>query len=297
MKVTVIIVNWNTGKLLQECLESLKRLAEKDLLAEVVVVDNHSSDNSFTLAKSVEIGVPTMMMTLPENIGFAAANNMALRQRRNKDTHVLLLNPDTQVISGAIATALREIEGSQKVGIVGVKLLESSGTIQPSVRAFPTMPVLVMYFLKLQRLFPKSSTIQSYLLPEFDYNQRQSVNQVMGAFFLINHALLQKIGLLDANFWVWFEEVDYCKRAKNAGFEVIYTPAGSILHHGGVSFHQLIGFRKTVPFLNSALRYANKHLGVAAYVLLITLWPIGVLFSLPASLQHTLIKTKNKTRL
>ncbi len=297
MKVSVIIVNWNTGKLLRECLESLAALPEKDLIAEVTVVDNASSDDSFSQAKSVEIGVPTTLMGLHENIGFAAANNMAIRQRRDKTSHVLLLNPDTQVKSGAIGAGVKEFADNPKTGVAGLHLLNPDGSTQPSVRNLPTLAILVFLFLKLHRLFPRAKAWCAYMATGFNYRERQVVNQVMGAVFFIRQEVLEKIGLLDEKFWVWFEEVDYCQRALAAGWNVIYTPAGEVTHYQAASFSQLVGLRRTLPFLKSSLRYARKHLGVFSWSLLVCLWPLAVLVALPSALRHIRQRSSNQARL
>lgn len=297
MKASIVIVNWNTGKLLTECLQSIAKLPDVSAIAEVIVVDNNSADSSFVEAKKVELAVPTMMMGLHKNIGFAAANNMAIRQRRQKDSHVFLLNPDTQILTGALESALQELQHNEQAGIVGVKLLNIDNSIQPSVRTFPTMAVFIFFFLKLRYFFPKARTMTNYFLPQFDYAKRQTVAQVMGAAFLIRNSLLNDIGLLDENFWVWFEEVDYCKRATKAGWGVVYVPTGSILHHGGASFHQRVGLKKTIPFLNSCLHYAKKHLNFGAYLLLVVLWLPAVIISLPAALVHLKKRENNKTKL
>ncbi len=297
MKVTVVIVNWNTGKLLSQCLESIKRLPEKDLIAEIIVIDNKSHDESVREAKRVEMHRPTTFISLPKNVGFAAANNMGIRGRRDKESHVLLLNPDTQLRPQAIAAALHELEKESKSGVVGVTLLNSDESIQSSVRRFPTFLTFLFYFLKLHILWPTAGVMKWYLMPEFDYGKRRRVDQVMGAFFLIRNEVLEKVGLLDEEFWVWFEEVDFCKRVSEAGWNIVYTPAGSVMHHGGASFHQLVGLDKTLPFLHSALVYARKHLGVWAYCLLLLLWPVALLVALPSSVKHQVMRRDNMKRL
>ncbi|MBI3255874.1 MAG: glycosyltransferase family 2 protein [Candidatus Andersenbacteria bacterium] len=291
MKLTIVIVNWNTGKLLKECLASLAALPEKDKIAEVIVVDNSSSDDSCQQAKAVEIGIPMTFMQLPKNIGYAAANNMALRARRDKASHVLLLNPDTQVRPGALTAGLDELERDGTHGVVGLKLVNPDGSPQPSVRSLPRLPVFLFIFLKMHRLR------QQLMEPVFDYEKRAEVGQVMGAAFFINRALLEKIGLLDEKFWIWFEEVDYCKRARDAGYKVIYTPAGVVMHHGGTSFGQLVGLKKSLPLLRSAQWYVRKHIGFFPYLACALLWPVALLLSVPASLLHLVEKARNKSRL
>lgn len=288
MRVTVIIVNWNTGRLLKECLESLAVLPEieKGMISEVTVLDNASADDSFSQAKSVEIGVPTTMMGLHKNIGFAAANNMAIRQRRDKQSHALLLNPDTKVKGGAIAAGLKEFENNPKTGVVGLHLLNPDGTTQPSVRRLPTLGPFIFLFLKLRRFFPQAPAWCRYMYAGFDYSQRQAVEQVMGAVFFIRQGLWEKVGLLDEKFWVWFEEVDFCQRTKQAGWDVVYTPAGEVVHYQAASFSQWVGLKRTVPFLNSGLRYARKHLSLFSWLVLLLLWPLAVIVAVPATLWH-----------
>lgn len=288
MNVTIIIVNWNTGRLLRECLQSIAVLPEKEMIAEVMVVDNASVDDSFAQAKSVEIGVPTTMMGLHKNIGFAAANNMAIRQRRGKQSHILLLNPDTRVKGGAIAAGLKELADHPTTGVVGLHLRNPDGTTQPSVRRLPTIGPFIFLFLKLRRLFPHASVWCRYMYAGFDYSQRQAVEQVMGAVFFIRRDLLEKVGLLDEKFWVWFEEVDFCQRAKQAGWDVIYTPAGEVVHHQAASFSQWVGLKRTVPFLQSGLRYARKHLSLLSWLVLLLMWPLAVIVAVPATLWHSM---------
>lgn len=290
-KLTVIIVNWNTGKLLKECLLSLAALPEKDCMAEVIIVDNNSRDTSVTQAREVQVGVPTTFIHLPQNTGFAAANNMAIRQRRDPTSHVLLLNPDTVVKPGALMAGLEELDRHATTGVVGVRLINPDGSTQASVRSLPTLPVFLFIFLKLHRLR------QQLMEPAFDYEKRSEVGQVMGAAFFIHRMLLEKIGLLDEKFWIWFEEVDFCRRAHEAGYRVIYTPTGSVMHYRGSSFHQLVGLRKSLPLLRSALWYVHKHMGFLAWLLCLVLWPVAVVLSIPASVMHAVERVQNTSRL
>ncbi|MEO6077636.1 MAG: glycosyltransferase, partial [Candidatus Andersenbacteria bacterium] len=288
-KVSVVIVNWNTGALLKKCVASILSLPEIADIRHIIVVDNNSSDDSV-----LQLDAPhpspllskergrVVLLRQKENLGFAKANNLAIthiQQHEGQDDHVLLLNPDTEVRTGAIQAMLTELDNNKKAGIVGPKLLNPDNTTQKSVRAFPSFKIFVILFLKLQRIIPKLPSWKNYLQEDFDYEKKQSVNQVMGAAFLIRNAVIKEIGLLDEKFWIWFEEVDYCKRAHDAGWEIIYTPTAEIMHYGGVSFNQLTGPKKTAPFLNSSLVYAKKHLSIFSYTALIILYPFGYIVS------------------
>lgn len=291
-KLAIVIVNWNTGELLAKCLQSLVDLPdiERSLIDEVYVVDNASSDNSVARAKLVvgrNINQPRVRFIQHErNLGFAAANNIAferIRDRRAAEEahhpHVLLLNPDTEVREGALENMMNVLDKQHKVGIVGPKLLNPDQTVQESLRQFPTFTTFVLFMLKMGKLADHG---------DFDYEREQIIDQVMGSAFLIRNVLFDELGDLDEAFWVWFEEVDYCQRAYAAGWQVAYTPTAQIVHHGGISFGQLIGWHKTVPWLRSSLHYASKYLKPWEVGVLYMLSPLALLLAIPASLYHVL---------
>ncbi|MEX2054994.1 MAG: glycosyltransferase family 2 protein [Candidatus Andersenbacteria bacterium] len=309
-QVSIAIVNWNTGELLAKCVQSLLNVADSDRIAEIIVVDNASTDTSFAKAQAEVRGDArankVIWIPLKTNAGFAKANNLALQrihERHPSDSaHVLLLNPDTKVSSGALQQLLAVLDRNPQAGIVGPKLLNTDGTHQPSVRAFPTGSVLTVFFLKLARLLPLQGFWGRYLQTDFDYTKEQPTDQVMGAAFLIRNSLLdpkhaQYVGRLDEAFFVWFEEVDYCRRAKASGWQTVYTPLATITHHGGASFAQLLGVRRVLPYLKSALHYSRKHLSLLTTIILFLLLPISVLLAVPAALVHMVFRQQNKVRL
>lgn len=301
-QLAIIIVNWNSGSLLSKCLHSLAQLPaeERALISRIVVADNNSSDDSLEQARKLSEGLPISFLPINQNIGFAAANNRginALPPAIRASSHILLLNPDTEVHSGALAALLQTFAQHPKVGIAGPRLQNIDGSLQPSVRAFPIFVIFTIWFLKLTRLVEQASFWRHYMQRDLDYKQEQRVDQVMGAAFCIRNMVYQELGGLDERFWIWFEEVDYCQRAHAAGWEVVYTPGGSITHVGGASFDQLVGWRRAVPFLVSSLRYAGKYLSPVSVVLLYLLSPIAVLLTIPASLFHLTLRSKNKKRL
>ena len=301
-KVSIVIVNWNTGPLLARCLESLAALpnVERSLIDEVIVVDNASSDRSVVQAQAVVGAVfnkPRVRFILQKhNLGFAAANNAAwqrIAQRYPQQLpHILLLNPDTEICAGALAGLLTLLSSQPTAGIAGPQLVNPDGTVQPSVRSFPTLGVFVFLFLKLHRLVPSAVVWQRYVRYGFDYQREQAVDQVMGAVFLIRSEAAQELGRLDEQFFIWFEEVDYCRRAASAGWQTWYTPQARVVHHGGVSFAQLIGWRRAWAWLRSSRQYAAKHLGPMAAVALRLLTPVALLLALPAGLYHRMIRPR-----
>lgn len=301
-KIAVIIVNWNTGKLLTECLESLIKLPEKHLISRVIVVDNGSSDASLTDAQEAvgDNKLPISYISLRENVGFAEGNNTAIKDLKTDgpfDDHILLLNPDTEVKPGALKAMADVLERHQNAGIIGPKLLNADGSHQPSVRHFPTLGIFVLQFLKIHRLLPQLAVWRTYLAEDFDYKKETAVDQVMGAAFLIRDRVITDVGVLDPSFWVWFEEVDYCKRAYAAGWEVWYTPEAEVVHHGGVSFNQLVGFKKAWPWISSSLNYAFKHLGFGTGLTLSLLTPVALVLTIPSMIWHLVARKTNSKKL
>ncbi len=300
-KICIIIVNWNTGKLLAQCLYSIASLpaSEKALINNVIVIDNDSSDQSIELAKQAS-GLAVEFIELKKNDGFAKANNRGIKialKEAGDDQHFFLLNPDTELWAGSLTTLLKTLEADSRIGIVGPKLLNSDGTAQSSVRANPTLGSLAFVFLKLHRVFPNAPIWQRYMKSSFDYNQQSDVDQIMGAAFLIKKETVEDVGLLDERFWIWFEEVDYCRRARSKNWRVVYAPRAQVMHHGGVSFNQLVGYRRSTPFFSSAIKYARKHLGLPSALLLTCLLPLSFVLVLPASAYHVISKARNKARL
>lgn len=309
-KVGIVIVNWNTGKLLSACLESLQRLpeAEKALIEKVVVVDNDSHDDSLELARQAAAQTTNFeFIALPENAGFAWGCNFGAQQLTepllewlenpvekepdNNDCHVLLLNPDTEVRAGALQEMVAVLDREPKVGIVGPKLLNPDGSLQPSVRPFPLVHDFFLYMLKLGR------AVQSRQEAAYNYSRAGYVDQVMGAAFLIRRQTWNEVGPLDQRFFTLFEEVDYCKRAAEKGWKTYFTPRAQVMHVRAASFNQLVGLRRSLPWMKSSLHYARKHFGVIIYALLLAMVPIPLLLTLPASARHLLLKARNRSRL
>jgi GT2 family glycosyltransferase len=250
--ISVIIVSWNVKEYLKYCLDSLK-IGVKDSLCEVVVVDNASGDGSADMVREYYPWVK--LMALEKNVGFAAANNLAFKQTNGEI--LLLLNPDTEVENGFFEVLLDFYKQSSSVGVVGGKIINKNGTIQPSVRRFPGLWSSLLDSLKLLRRFP--ALAPHYLAKDFDYSKTQMTDQVMGACFAIRRELWQKLNGFDEDFWIWFEETDFCKRVWQEGIEVWYNHQMVIKHIGAASFNQLSYLERHKLFTHSLLHYLSKH--------------------------------------
>ncbi|OGF21566.1 hypothetical protein A2316_03195 [Candidatus Falkowbacteria bacterium RIFOXYB2_FULL_38_15] len=271
MDLSIITVNWKVKDLLEKCLRSVYQQA-KDISFEVFVVDNDSGDGSVEMVREK---FPQVLLTASnDNLGFAKGNNVAAKDAKGR--YILLLNPDTEILDNAIGKMVKFMDNHPGCGIAGCKLLNPDLTHQPSVRRFPNFLSQALILLKLHHLFPHSSPMSHYLAEDFDYTKTQPVDQVMGAFFMIRRKVIEKIGLLDEKFWIWFEEVDYCKRAKEAGFKILYTPEAKIIHYYGQSFKQVYNVKKQKDFNKSLTYYFKKHQPLWQRILIGILKPISV---------------------
>lgn len=271
VNISIIIVNWNTGELLRRCLDVLPD-ACAGLVAEVIVVDNASTDQSVAHAEGS--AQPFRLFKMKTNVGFARANNVGIRQAGG--TTVVLLNPDTEPQTGSLSTLARFLAEHPSAAAVGPRLLNSDHTLQPSCRRFPTTWVLALAFLKVPHVLPSLKSLQRYLMADFAHDVPLAVDQIMGACMAIPQAALTQVGLLDERYWIWFEEVDWCRRARAAHWSVWFTPDAEVVHHGGVSFQQVLPVQKEWRFIRSALRYALKHLGLMSFLILLPLVPLAL---------------------
>ena len=285
MDLSIIIVNWKVKDLLEKCLRSIFEQSKdisfacpagaKRLCGEIFVVDNASGDGSVEMVREKFPQVDLTAST--ENLGFAKGNNLAAKKANGK--YVLLLNPDTEILDNALEKMVKFMNNHPECGIAGCKLLNPDLSLQPSVRAFPTFASQAFILLKLHHLFPHSKAMYHYLMQNFDYEKTQEVDQVMGAFFMIQREVIDQIGLLDEKFWIWFEEVDYCKRAKDAGWKILYTPEAKIIHHYGQSFKQVLNVKRQKDFNKSLSYYFKKHGTKGEWIVIQILRPMSLFLS------------------
>lgn len=254
MKLSIIIVNWNTKNLLDKCLTSVLR-ETKNVDFEIFVVDNASSDGS---TQMVQEKYPEIkLIANKENRGFAAANNQAIKQAAGD--YVLMLNPDAVILNNAGDKAISILQKRPEAGILGPKTYNKDGSVQKTVRKNPGLTTQLIFPSKMKQIFPGWKTLKNYYQENFDYEQEQFAEQIQGSFMLIKKEVFDKIGLLDEKFFIWFEEVDFCQRAREAGFKIIYSPSVEINHCGSESFIQVPTLKKQGIYNRSLLYYFWKH--------------------------------------
>lgn len=251
--LSIIIVNWNTTRLLEACIESTYRHAP-DFDLEVIAIDNAS--DSFD-ADAIRARFPlAAIIANDHNRGYADGNNQGIELATGR--YLLLLNPDTEVQNNTLAKLVEFMEAHPKAAAAGCRLVRPDGSIDKSVRGFPEPAAVTSEFLGLSRLFPKSRKLGAYRMTWFDYKTEARVDQPMGSCLILSRRALDEIGLLDPDFPIFFNEVDWCYRAKQAGWEIYFTPEAEVIHHGGSSTKQVRREMRRESH-RSLARFYKKH--------------------------------------
>ncbi len=262
--LSIIIVSYNTEAILRKALEKVYQQKHYDDF-EILVVDNASSDGS---CEMVEREFPQVrLFRNPSNDGFAAGNNIAIREARGE--YLLLLNSDAYIFPDTLKESVDFMDANPRTGIMGVQLVCEDGSPQPSAREFPTPWKKFKVMTGFEARHPSYETYYDYYQATVgDRPQAKSVEWVPGAYFLLRRRMVDEIGLLDENFFMYFEEVDYCLRAIKAGWNVIFNPQITVIHLGGQSSlktsanvsrsgRQIVDIR-----VNSEYDYYRKHYGL-----------------------------------
>jgi hypothetical protein len=254
--LSIVIVNWNTPAMLADCLASIAASGARSSL-EIFVVDNGSSDGS---PEMVAADFPHVRLIRNEtNLGFAAANNQAIRQAGGR--YVLLLNSDTIVHQGVLDGSVQYMDANRSVGIMGCKVLNADGTVQPSCSQFPTLANLLILASGMFRIRGFTAA-QRYRMDEWQRDAERDVDVISGCYLLARADAIRSVGLLDEAFFFFGEETDWCRRFREAGFAVRFAPVGTIIHFGGGSSRSL-NFRRDLMLSEATVRLHRKHGGIA----------------------------------
>jgi hypothetical protein len=272
MDTSVVIVSWNVKDLLRENLQALFR-SRGDIVFEVFVVDNNSEDGTVEMLRKEFPEVK--VIANKDNLGFAKANNMAIE--RAKGRYILLLNPDMKVLPDTLGNMVSWMDSRPEAGVAGCKLVTENGDIVPHVRRFPTVWDQAAVTVKIPHIFP--GILNKYISANFDYETEQEVDTIRGSFFMIRKEALEELGGLDERYFIWFEEVDYCKKAKQAGWKVMYTPTAKCMDYVGKSFVQVPRGKTQKYFRDSMLKYFYKWHPAWQYWVLKILWIPSMIIS------------------
>lgn len=256
--LAIIIVSWNTRELLKKCLESIYK-QEQSLSYQVVVVDNNSSDSSSQMVE--ELFPKAILIKNKENRGFSKANNQGIKALDSR--YFFLLNPDTLVHPQSLKRLVSFLETHDEVCAAGPKLLNPDGTIQREgfYRKFPSLVQVALFYTPLRRLSIRMGWLVRKYWEDFDESKTSSVDQIPGAALCIRKESLEKVGLLEEKFLIWFEDVDWCYRAKKARCELMFVPESTITHYGGQSFKQWSEKGKMLQLFSSLYLFFRLHRG------------------------------------
>lgn len=281
MDLSIIIVSWNVKDKLRENLSALFK-SRTDFSFEVFIVDNASNDGSVEM---VENNFPQVKLVRNNvNLGFACANNQAFIKSQGE--FILLLNPDMRVEPGTIDNIIHWVKNNQQASVTGCQLIDERGCNIPHTRRFPEFFDQLAIILKLPHLFP--GILNRYLNKDFNYSRESKVDSIRGSFFLIRRSSFEKYfskervkkgELLDERYFIWFEEVDFCKELKEAGGQVWYTPVAVAIDHIGQSFSQIKSPKKQKYFRDSMIKYFKKWHNPIQALILDIFWPVGILIA------------------
>ncbi|MGD9519949.1 MAG: glycosyltransferase family 2 protein [Armatimonadota bacterium] len=224
-RLSVCIVTWNCRDLVLNCLRTLSE-GRNEVSYEVLLVDNASRDGTVQAVR--ELHPEVTVVSNEANVGFAAANNQAIRLARGE--YIFLLNPDTVLPERALDDLVRVADEHPRAGAVGPKLLNPDGTLQYSCRRFPKPWAALFRNTLFGRLFPHERWTREYLMADWDHNELREVDWVSGAALLLRREAVEQVGLLDERYFWGSEDVDYCRRLEKAGWQVLYTPTPAIVH-------------------------------------------------------------------
>ena len=255
MDVSIIIVNWNTKKLLKDCLTSIYE-QRRDMDFEVIVVDNCSSDGS---AEMVRTEFPKVtLIENRENRGFAAANNQAIAIANGR--YILLLNSDTIVLDKAIEKTVSFADANPEAAAFGCRVLNPDRTVQTTCFMFPSILNMLLSSTYLYKFFPGNKFFGREQMTWWDRNDVREVDVVTGCFILVRSEAIEQVGILDERFFMYGEETDWCYRFKKNGWKIMFTPAGQIIHFGGQSASKT-PVAMIIQLRLSILKFIKKHYG------------------------------------
>ena len=282
MDLSIIIVSWNVRELLRHCLQSILRSLPATgepapdpatangasdgtprPAAEIIVVDNASNDGTVEMLRTEFTKVRVIANTA--NAGFTRANNQALAVAQGR--YLFLLNPDTELHPGALAGLVDYMEAHAETGLIGPRLMYGDGSLQSSRRRFPTLATAFLESTPLQRWFPHHPLLTRYYMLDTPDDATQAVDWVNGSAMFVRRAVYDQVGGLDEGFFMYSEELDWCYRIKQAGWQIIYLPGARITHYEGKSSEQVVA-QRDIHFNTSKVRFYGKYRGAWVAALL-----------------------------
>ena len=255
--LTVSIVSYHVADELRDCLASALTAAPRHQI-EIIVVDNASGPPTQKVLDDFEQQAAVRAIRNEDNRGFAAANNQALRQAKGR--YFMLLNPDCRVLEDALSVLVEAMDADPQLGACAPQLLDEEGEVSASCRQLPTLESAFWHLSYLDKLLPDAPRVGDYMMHDFDHQSDRDVDQPQGAALLFDRQILHQIGELDERFFLYFEEVDWCRRALATGRRIRFLTRARVQHLAGRSADQVWG-RAIHHFFESMIRYYRKAYG------------------------------------
>jgi O-antigen biosynthesis protein len=253
MTVSIVIANWNTKKLIRECIESIFSSIQPGLSYELIIIDNASTDGSIDYLRS--LGNRIVLIANNKNVGYAKACNQGMKIAQGK--FILLLGSDTVMLKNTVEECTRFMESHPEAGAVGCKLLNPDGSPQNSCKKFPRLANAFYTYLSLDKLN------RDYDMTSFDYNHTREVEQVATTFLMTRKDLMEKIGYFDEAYRILYNDVDLCRRVWDTGCKIYFLHACSVIHYGSHSTKQAT-FRLRKIMYGDIYRYYKNYFGFKA---------------------------------
>jgi GT2 family glycosyltransferase len=261
LDVSIVIVNWNAMRHLENCLNSLS--TPNGYTQEIILVDNASTDGSPEMAANSYPQVK--LIRNKTNFGFARANNIGIAQSTGR--YVCLVNSDVVVLEDCIKNMIKFLDQNPRGGMAGPRILNPDGTLQPRCRHFPTVWNNLCQAFGLNYIFPKSVFFSEPFMKYWAHDDIRKVDIITACLCMVRRAALNDVGLLDEEFFFYGEDVDWCKRFKKADWDIVFYPHAQAIHFGGASSARA-PIRFYIELQKADLRYWRKHhgrIGAAVY--------------------------------
>lgn len=260
-ELSIIIVNWNGRDVLRSCLESITRYAPQTAY-EIIVVDNASTDGSLEWLRSGEAsaccgGAELRLVENSENLGFAKANNQAIACSRTR--YLFLVNSDAELKPGAIDALLKTLKSGDDIGACGPRLLNTDGSLQPSVYRNPPDPLEILISgLRIYKILPGKLRADFLLGPYWSHDRKRSARFLSGAALLIKREVINDVGPLDERFHFYGEDQEWCLRIARGGWQLVFEPRSVVVHHGSQSAIRRWGSREKMRVQMDAMLHYQR---------------------------------------
>lgn len=286
MDLSIIIVNYNTKELTLDCISSVFQ-SETDYKYEIILIDNASEDGTVHAVRQQFPEV--IIIENDQNVGFSKANNQGIK--RSAGRYVLLLNSDTVVEKETLQIMVQYMDDHPDVGTSGCKLVLPDGTLDDACkRGFPTPLASFYYAFGFSKRHPNNPKYNQYKLTHLDPDQVHEVDCLVGAFMIVRRDVIEQIGGLDEEFFMYGEDIDWCYRIKQAGWKIVYYPKTTVIHYKGASSRRK-PFKIVYEFHRAMILFYRKHLAEKYNLFVNGLVYAGIIMKFLLSTMKNLLKS------